>query len=258
MASPKRKTKTTAKTARAHATRSAYRPQAKPAASAAWTQNEQPAEKAQFYSVNFNADSVKEATKQASESASTMMNAMQNMFKPEQIKQFWNTEQFEQAKTMFKPEQMQQQWSKLFSTENTKTQFADFNRESASQFNRSAAQTAELLHVVYDLSRENFSAIVEAGNTATAAAKEVGGELMNYANRSFVQNQELSKQVMSCRTLNDLFDWAGKLIKSNLDSYFTQSVSLSEMLFQTSTDLTEPLNERISQSTDRLSKVLTS
>ena len=260
MAAPKRKTKTTAKTARAHATRSAYRPQTKPQAPQAnWAgeSSSKPNAGATFYKINFNAGGVQEATKQATESAASVMRAMQDMWKPEQMQQFWGADSFEHAKKLFNPEQLKQQWSSIFSADNTRETFSEFNRESADQFNRSASQMAEFLHELYDLTRENFSVAVESGNTAVAAGKEISAELINFTNRAFAQNVEISKQVMACRTLNDLFDWAGKLVKSNLDGYFTQSVTLSEMLFEATTDISEPLNARVSETTDRITKVLT-
>ena len=79
---------------------------------------------------------------------------------------------------------------------------------------------------------------------------------MNYANKNFSQNVELSKEVLQIRTLNDLFDLGTRFMKTNLDSFFSQSVKLSEKLFQTATEVSEPLNERISESADRISKAM--
>lgn len=117
------------------------------------------------------------------------------------------------------------------------------------------ADTAQRsLNDVVELSRENAEAIVEAGNIAVGASKQVSAEVVNYVNTAFSHNVELSKQIFTCRTLNDMFDLNNKFVKSNLDAFFSESVKVSELLFQCATDISEPLNERLSETTQRLSK----
>jgi hypothetical protein len=175
------------------------------------------------------------------------------------MKQYWNSEQAEQMRGMFNPEKMQQQWSEAFAKfnpQNAQSSFQDFGRESAEQMNRSATQAAQFMHELQDIARENASVLSEAGNQWVTMTKEIGAETINYANRSFAQQVELSKQVMGCRTLNDLFDWAGKVMKSSLDGYFTQSVELSEKLFEAANTISDPINVCISETTERLSRSL--
>lgn len=110
------------------------------------------------------------------------------------------------------------------------------------------------LNDVVELGRDNAEAIVEAGNIAVGVSKQVGAEVVNYVNTAFSNNVELSKQIFTCRTLNDMFDLNNKFVKSNLDAFFNESVKVSELLFQCATDISEPLNERLSETTQRLSK----
>lgn len=234
MPATKRKTKTSAKTARVHATRSNYRPSTtKPQGN--WAQQEQPA---QLYTMPFNPEHMQQATEQASAQAQQAWQGMQDYFKPERLQ-----EQFTSFYARFNSGEAQ-------------SQFQEFGRGSAEQFNRSATQMAEVLHELYEISRENTAVLTEAGNRVVSVTKDMGAEIITYANRGFAQNVELSKQVMSCRTLNDLFDWAGKLFKANLDGYFTQSVQLSEMLFEAANEISDPINQCVSETTERLSRTL--
>lgn len=127
-------------------------------------------------------------------------------------------------------------------------------REGADQVSRSANKATKSIGDVAELGRETSETIVECGNIAIAASKQLGAEVTGYINRTFANNVELSKEVLTCRTLNDMFDLNNKFVKSNLDAFFTESVKLSELMFQAASDVTEPLNERISETTDRLSK----
>lgn len=56
--------------------------------------------------------------------------------------------------------------------------------------------------------------------------------------------------VMSCCTLNDMFDLANRNSKTN-PTRSSRSVKLSEMIFQCATDISEPLNESVSSTTER-------
>jgi len=80
--------------------------------------------------------------------------------------------------------------------------------------------------------------------------------LISYMNQTFAQNVELSKQIFNCRTLNDMFDLSSRFVKSNLDGFFNESVKVSELAFNGAGEIAEPLNERISESTERLVKAV--
>lgn len=132
--------------------------------------------------------------------------------------------------------------------------FSKAARDGAAKLSKGADSAQRSLNDVVELGRENAEAIVEAGNIAVGVGKQVSAEVVNYVNKAFSNNVELSKQAFTCRTLNDMFDLNNKFVKSNLDAFFNESVKVSEMLFQCATDISEPLNERLSETTQRLSK----
>lgn len=134
--------------------------------------------------------------------------------------------------------------------------FTKFAQETSEQLSRAASGSGKAVNEAMDLSRENAEAMVEVMNVAVAMCKEMGAEAISCANKSFSRNVELSKEAFTCRTLNDVFDLMSRCLKSNLDGFFSQSVRFSEMLFQTATDVSEPINERISESADRMSKAM--
>lgn len=234
MASSKRKTKSTPKTAHARATRSAYKPSAakpvKQDSAAAWQEQTT----AKLYQLPFNAEEVSEATQKVAANATELWRSM------------WDSKN--------------QQWGEFFSNAkkfdagNAAQQFNFLNRESGNQFTRSATVAATVLNEAFDLARENAEVLVEASNQAVAVSKELSAEFISYTNRAFAQNVELSKAVLSCRTLNDMFDLSSRFLKTNLDGFFSESVHLSETLFESATAIGEPLSERLTETTERLTK----
>jgi len=186
---------------------------------------------AKLYQLPFAQENAGEAAKNATEG---MMNFASQLFNP--------------AKNGFNAEQ--------FSPQDAQEKFSRFAQESAEQMNKSAGSAQRFAGEVSSLARENGEVLVEVCNLSVTVSKEVAAEYISYLNKTFAQNVEFGKQVQSCRTLNDLFDLASACMKANLDSFFSESIKLSEKLFRAGNDLSEPLNERLSESTDRLTKAL--
>ncbi len=143
-----------------------------------------------------------------------------------------------------------------FDPSKAQEQFSGFARESAQQLSKSAGSCTKAMNEAMAISKESATTLAEVSNIAVALTKEIGAEMVSYCNKTFSQNVELSKQVLACRTLNDMFDLSSKFMKTNLDSFFSESVKMSELMFQASTDVSEPLNAHVSESSERLSKAL--
>ncbi len=115
--------------------------------------------------------------------------------------------------------------------------------------NRASAEAMEA-------ARENIAVLTNVCNIAATVSKELAAEMVSFLNKQFSQNVELSKQALTCRTLNDMFDLSTRITKANLDAFFSQSVKLSEMLFQCGTDVSEPLNACAAKTSARLAKAM--
>ncbi|MBN67492.1 MAG: hypothetical protein CMM94_08020, partial [Rickettsiales bacterium] len=70
----------------------------------------------------------------------------------------------------------------------------------------------------------------------------------------FAENVELSKDMFNCRTLNDVFEMQNRVMKTNLDNFFSESLKMSQLMFQCASEVAEPINQRISETTERLTK----
>lgn len=132
----------------------------------------------------------------------------------------------------------------------------EMGREGAEQISKSADAVTKSLYEAISISRDNVEAMLECGNLTASLAKDVGNEIIGYANRAFSDNMEISKDVFACRTINDMVDLQSRIVKNSLDSFFNQSSKLTNMLFEYSVEAIEPINERVAQTTEQMSKAL--
>jgi hypothetical protein len=221
-------------------------------------------ESAKLYQMPFAQGDVNAAAQQA---ANTMKSATENMSKMgnEWMQQLFGQQAKANAAQAFNPQAMMQQFQQQFAHMPSMPQFdassmqkklADMVRESSEQLAKSSQGATRAAEEAADVARENLEATVEVGNLAVNVSKELMAEIISYMNKQFTQNVELSKQALSCRTLNDMFDLSTRIMKCNLDAFFSESVKISEMLFQCATDVSEPLNERVSETTERMTKAM--
>jgi hypothetical protein len=225
-------------------------------------------ESAKLYQMPFAQGDVNAAAQQA---ANTMKSATENMSKMgnEWMQQLFGQQAKATAAQAFNPQammqQLQQQFQQQFSHMPSMPQFdassmqkklADIVRESSEQLAKSSQGATRAAEEAAEVARENIEAAVEVSNVAVSVTKELMAEIIGYMNKQFTQNVELSKQALSCRTLNDMFDLSTRIMKCNLDAFFCESVKISEMLFQCATDVSEPLNERVSETTERMTKAM--
>ncbi len=130
------------------------------------------------------------------------------------------------------------------------------SREGAEQLAKSADAVTKAMYDTISTSRDNIEAAVECSNVAAALAKDVSSELMEYANKGFTDSVELSKEFFACRTINDMMELQNRAMKSAMDNAFAQTTRLSSLIFEYSSEALEPINERVAQATEQLSKTL--
>lgn len=215
---------------------------------------------AKLYQLPFAQNDAQHTTASIQSAAASIQSATEQFLKQstQWAQQFMNSTQNTTgfSTEAFAPNAAIQQVTQFFQQASKQWDTTSLTREAYEQLSKTSANTTHAAQESMELSRENIHALMEVANVITDVSKEIGAEAMNYLNKSFGQNVELSKQVLTCRTLNDVFDLFGRIVKTNLDNFFTESVKLSEMLFQCATDVSEPLNDRVSETTDRLSKVI--
>jgi hypothetical protein len=213
---------------------------------------------AKLYQLPFAQGDVDSATQQA---ADTVKSATENMVKMgnDMMQQMFGQQAKASAAQAFNPTAFFEQMPKMpqFDMASAQEKLSSFARESSDQMSKASQSGTRAAAEAVGVARDNLEAITEVCNVAVNVSKELVAEMISYSNKQFAQNVDLSKQVLSCRTLNDMFDLSTRITKANLDAFFSQSVKVSEMLFQCATDVSEPLNERVSETSERMAKAMT-
>ncbi len=106
------------------------------------------------------------------------------------------------------------------------------------------------------ISRENIDVAVEVHNIVTDIARTTHADLLKYANNNFSDNLDICNEAFTCRNINDALEINNKWIGCNIDNFFAQSSRFADMLFQFASEASEPVNEHILESTERLGKSL--
>lgn len=132
----------------------------------------------------------------------------------------------------------------------------EMGRESAEQFTKSADAAGQAANQAMAICRDNIEACVESGNIAASIAKEASEELVEYINHTASENAELGKEFLACRTLNDVVELQNKVMKNSVEGCFEQYSNLANAMFQACNEIAEPINQRIAEATDEISKLM--
>lgn len=131
-----------------------------------------------------------------------------------------------------------------------------FGRDGAEVISRTLDAVTRTLNDFIALNRENIDVAVEVSNILTDITKATNTELVKYSNENFSENLDICNEAFSCRNLNDAVELTNKWVSCNVENFFAQSERLAAMLFQFANEASEPVNDHILESTERLGKSL--
>jgi hypothetical protein len=130
------------------------------------------------------------------------------------------------------------------------------SREASKNLSKTSETSARSVSEALEASHSNLEAAKESLNVATDYARKIAEHSYEFANRSIATQLTNAKDLFSCRTLNDVMELQNKNFLAQVDAIFHQSLKLSDMLFKLSTEVVEPLQERATKASERVSKSL--
>jgi hypothetical protein len=136
----------------------------------------------------------------------------------------------------------------------TQGKLLEMSRESMAQFAKGSEKATESINEAIAQGRSTMEACIECTNLTSDMAKSFTNEMFRYTNEAFSENIEISKDIFTCRTINDVLELQNKMMRNNVDNFFNESLRLTEMFFDYASEASEPLNERIAEATERFSK----
>lgn len=146
--------------------------------------------------------------------------------------------------------------SSAYDAQKAQEQMFAFTRDSSEQLVKSADAMTKAMYEMIGMSRDNIETLIECSNLTAALLKDMSAEVFEANNQAFSDSLELSKDFFSCRTYSDMFDLQNRLVKYAMDTFFNQSLKLSNMVFEYTNEALEPINERVVTTSEKMSKVL--
>lgn len=132
----------------------------------------------------------------------------------------------------------------------------DMSRESMENFARGCDMFSKMCMEIMNISRGNIEAVVESCTITANVAKTMSSEISELCNKSFSDSVEMSKEAFSCRTINDVVELQNKAMKQMLDTCFNETNKMCNMAFECTTEALEPINERVSEASEQMCKVM--
>lgn len=130
----------------------------------------------------------------------------------------------------------------------------DMGREGTEHVSRTLDAFERTINDVLSLGRQNVDVAVEVSHIVADIARTSGAEIIRNANHNFSGHLDVCNELLGCRTVRDAYAVGNKWLAINIESAFANSSAVSEMLFQLISEASEPLNEHILESTERLGK----
>jgi hypothetical protein len=127
--------------------------------------------------------------------------------------------------------------------------------DAASMVAHGVETATRLLSETLAMSREQFEACVEASSIAAECAQHISDSISETANAAISENVEHFKDFFNCRTASDVLSLQNRLTQLNMDMLFNNHRKISEMLFNYGTKASEPFADKMSDYSDRISKI---
>lgn len=93
--------------------------------------------------------------------------------------------------------------------------------------------------------KENMDAMMQSGNIFMNGFEEIMKTCMTMTQQAADKNTKAVKNLMGCKTLNDLTEAQTKIVRQNFEDFIAGTTKLSELSMKVATDSFAPLNVRM-------------
>lgn len=132
----------------------------------------------------------------------------------------------------------------------------EISKEAVEQWTESTDKSIRSFTEAFALDKEQAEALSESSKLVSELGRELHEEFMSDINALFSENVELGKDLLACRTLNDVMEVQGRVLQNHMAHFINQSERMSNAWFKISTEITEPLNTQAKAFNTRLNKTL--
>ena len=107
---------------------------------------------------------------------------------------------------------------------------------------------------IQGLSKETIDAFVQASTIWAKGAETISKQVMALTQNSMQSSVVTAKAILGCKTLRDVIDLQADYTRSNFDTLVAEGTKLSEMSFKVANDAIAPIQARVSEAVEKLTK----
>lgn len=127
--------------------------------------------------------------------------------------------------------------------------------EASEKIAQTISIASRLMNETLSISKIQVEACVEASGIAAECAQNISESIYESANAAISENVEHFKVLFNCRTASDLFALQKRLSQANMEIFFNNRTKISNMLFEMGAKSREPFADRLSDYSDRITKI---
>jgi len=122
------------------------------------------------------------------------------------------------------------------------------------QYEEQAQKAFQSMGEAANWGKDHFDAMMKSGSIWAKGCEEMMKTCMSMAQTSMEKSQDVGKELMACKTLNELAETNNKLAQKSFDDLITTTTKLSEMAMKVANEASEPLNKMMNQAMEKASK----
>lgn len=105
-------------------------------------------------------------------------------------------------------------------------------------------------------SRQGLEAMVKSGTLLAQGMEQYIKTVVGIAQSSAERQGEAFKQLLACKTLNEVTEAQNKLAQDNFEELMQTATKLSEIGIKIATEVLEPINEEVSKNVKKASEAV--
>ena len=118
------------------------------------------------------------------------------------------------------------------------------------QFDRTRKAVFGNYDRITELNRGTFDAFAASFEIVSRGAEAIRKEIADYTQKTLETSVEAGKAVLTCKTVNEVFDRQQAFVTSSLESVMTEGSKLSEMSLTTANEALVPVRAQVKQAFD--------
>ena len=143
----------------------------------------------------------------------------------------------------------------MAAAETAKTTVEQFTAASNVAFKEGVEKTLAALNEANAHSKKNLEAVVASATAATKGAEALGAQAMSFSKTVFDAQVSAAKTLAGAKSVQEVVELQTTFAKSALETYMSEFTKMTDVVSASVKDAMKPLNERVTETVERLQAV---